>query len=139
MPRTGRIGKAPAISPSPTSDKYRHNLAATFGYAFTGLGTAWRTQPNVRIHSFLALAVLIAGLLLHLPPFAWALVILAIALVLVAELSNTAVEALVDLASPEEHPLAKQAKDVAASAVLVASVAAATVGVLVAVWALSRP
>lgn len=79
-----------------------------------------------------------AGILLRLPLFAWGLLAGAIALVLVAELLNTAIEALVDLVSPGDHPLAKQAKDVAAAAVLVAAAGAVAIGLLVAGWALAR-
>ena len=127
-----------AISRSPISadpPRRRHSLGAAFGYALAGLSAAWRTQRNVRIHAAIALAVLAGGALLRLPAWAWAVVALAIALVLAAELANTAVEALVDLISPGEHPLAERAKDVAAASVLVASLgaAAAAVAVLVAV------
>jgi diacylglycerol kinase len=120
------------ISPSPTSGKvYRHGLAAAFGYAFAGLRSAWRGEPNLRIHAAIAVLVLAGGALLRLPPLAWALLVLAIALVLVAELVNAAVETIVDLVSPGDHPLAGRAKDVAAAAVLVAALAAVAIGTLV--------
>ena len=75
--------------------------------------------------------MLVAGALLRLPATSWAVVALAIALVVAAELANTAIEAVVDLLSPEVHPLAKRAKDVAAAGVLVASAGAAAAGALV--------
>jgi len=68
---------------------------------------------------------------LRFGPLSWALVALAIALVVTAELLNTALEAVVDLVSPEEHPLAKRAKDIAAAGVLVASLGAAAAGAIV--------
>ena len=68
---------------------------------------------------------------MRLPAAAWAIVFLTIALVVGAELLNSAVESVVDLVSPSEHPLAKRAKDVAAAGVLVASAGAALAGVLV--------
>jgi diacylglycerol kinase len=74
---------------------------------------------------------------LHLSASSWAIVVLAIALVLAAELANTAIEAVVDLASPDDHPLAKRAKDVAAAGVLVALAGAAAAGVLVLVATLA--
>lgn len=77
------------------------------------------------------------GALLRLAPLAWAVLALAIGLVLTAELLNTALEAVVDLVSPQEHPLAKQAKDVAAAAVLVASLAALAAGLCVLAQALA--
>jgi undecaprenol kinase len=125
------------ISPSPRSAERRHSLAAAFGYAFAGLGAAWRTQRNLRIHAAAAVGVVVVGALLRLPPLSWALLALAMGLVLTAELLNTALEAVVDLLSPEEHPLAKQAKDVAAAAVLVASLAALAAGVFVLAEALA--
>lgn len=75
--------------------------------------------------------------MLHLSASSWAIVVLAIALVLAAELANTAIEAVVDLASPDDHPLAKRAKDVAAAGVLVALAGAAAAGVLVLVATLA--
>ncbi len=82
--------------------------------------------------------VVAGAALLRLPPAAWAVLALAIGMVLFAELLNTAVEAVVDLVSPDEHPLAKQAKDVAAAAVLVAALTAVAAGALVAAWAVWR-
>jgi diacylglycerol kinase len=75
---------------------------------------------------------------LRLPAAAWAIVFLTIALVVGAELLNSAVESVVDLVSPGEHPLAKRAKDVAAAAVLVAAAGAVAVGVCLVVWATGR-
>jgi diacylglycerol kinase len=86
----------------------------------------------------IAAIVLVAGAILRLSALGWAIVVLAIALVLAAELANTAIEAVVDLASPDEHPLARRAKDVAAAGVLVASAGAAAAGALVLLAALGR-
>jgi diacylglycerol kinase len=107
----------------------RAGLAAAFGYAFEGLAQAWRAQPSVRIHAAAAVLVVVAGAVLRFSAVAWAVVALAIALVVTAELVNTALEAVVDLVSPDDHPLAKHAKDVAAAAVLVASLGAAATGI----------
>jgi diacylglycerol kinase len=82
--------------------------------------------------------VVVAGLVLRLPAAAWAIVFLAIALVVAAELLNSAVETVVDLVSPEDHPLAKRAKDVAAAAVLVAVGGAVAAGICIAVWIAGR-
>ncbi|MBV8581066.1 MAG: diacylglycerol kinase family protein [Candidatus Eremiobacteraeota bacterium] len=106
-------------------------MAASFGYAFEGFAAAWRTQRNLRIHGALTVAVVAAGIILRFGPLSWALVALAIALLVTAELLNTALEAVVDLVSPEEHPLAKRAKDIAAAGVLVASLGAAAAGAIV--------
>lgn len=88
------------------------------GFALAGLGHAWRTQPNFRIEAVCAVLAVGAALWLGAP---LSPVLLACALVLGLELVNTALEAAVDLASPEPHPLAKAAKDAAAGAVLLAS------------------
>ena len=121
----------------PISDR-RHDLPAAFRYAFAGLAAAWRSERNLRIHAVVAAAVVVAGAALRLPPAAWAILFLAIALVVSAELLNAAVEAVVDLVSPGDHPLAKRAKDVAAAGVLVAAAGAVAVGICIAVWAAGR-
>lgn len=106
------------------------NVAMAFIYAFAGIRTLMR-QRNPRIHFVVATAVLIVGAGLNLSRGAWALLILAIGLVLAMEAFNTSVEALVDLLSPDIRPAAKTAKDVAAGAVLIATIAAAVVGFLI--------
>ncbi|HEY3107852.1 MAG TPA: diacylglycerol kinase family protein [Chloroflexota bacterium] len=101
----------------------------SFGYAFAGIGHAWRTQAHLRIQVGLGLLALVLAWALALTPPEWAVVLATITLVLVLELLNTAVEAAVDLASPDHHPLARVAKDVTAGAVLVASIGAILVAV----------
>ncbi len=98
------------------------------GYAVEGVSYAIRTQPNMRFHVFAAVVVLIIGGVLLRTPVEWALIILAIGFVWVTELLNTSIEAMVDLLSPEIRERAKVAKDVAAGAVLVASMVAVGVG-----------
>jgi undecaprenol kinase len=121
----------------PISDR-RHDLGAAFRYAFAGLAAAWRSERNLRIHAAIAAAVVVAGAVLRLPAAAWAILFLAVALVVSAELLNAAVETVVDLVSPEDHPLAKRAKDVAAAGVLVAAAGAVAVGICLAWWAVGR-
>ena len=104
---------------------------ASFRYAFHGWHYALRTQQNIWIHTVVATAVLIVGLWLQLPARDWAVLILTTAMVFAAEFLNTSIEAVVDLASPEHHPLAKIGKDVGAAAVLVAAFAAILVGLLI--------
>lgn len=98
------------------------------GFAWAGIAHSYRTQPNFRIETWAAALALVLALWLRAP---LAPVALACALVLALELVNTAVEAVVDLVSPEHHPLAKVAKDAAAAAVLLASVGAVVVGLAV--------
>jgi len=103
----------------------------SFGHAFRGLKVLLQTQHNARIHALATVLVVAAGALLRLSPAEWALIVLAIVCVWATEALNTAIEFLVDLASPELHPLAAKAKDVAAGAVLVAAIGSVIVGVLV--------
>jgi undecaprenol kinase len=91
----------------------------------------------VRIHAVCAVLAVVAGALLRLPPLGWGLLLLAIALVLVAELLNTALEAVVDFVCPHDHPLAKAAKDISAAAVLVSAGGAVAVGIALTAWAVS--
>ena len=110
---------------------HRGSLPDAFGYAFAGLAAAWRHERNFRINACAAVIALVAAAALRLSLLGDALVALAIALVLAAELINSAIEALADLVSPEFHPLAGRAKDMGAAAVLVASAGALAVGILV--------
>lgn len=102
-----------------------------FGHAFRGWWHVLRTQHNAWIHSVVATLVIILSLWLGIPARDWAVIVLAIAMVFTAEFINTAIEAVVDLASPVHHPLAKVGKDVGAGAVLVSALAAALIGLLI--------
>ena len=102
----------------------------SFRNAFTGWKYVLRTQHNAWIHAAISQVVIIMALWLRLPARDWALLIFAFALVWVAEAVNTALEAVVDLASPQSHPLAKISKDVSAGAVLIAACAAILIGLL---------
>ena len=106
-------------------------IARSFTFAFAGLAYLVRTQSNFWVHLMAALLVVALATLLGLRGADLAVLALAIGLVLVLEALNTALEALVDLASPEIHPLAKVAKDVAAAAVLLAALTAVVVALAV--------
>jgi diacylglycerol kinase (ATP) len=110
---------------------FLRSRAHAFRYAFAGWWYVIRTQRNAWIHAIVSLAVLAASLWLQLALNEWAIVLIAIAMVWTAEFINTALEAVVDLASPQQHPMAKVGKDVGAAAVLIASVAAAVIGFLI--------
>nr|WP_262905350.1 diacylglycerol kinase family protein [Hymenobacter nitidus] len=112
---------------------------ASFGHAFRGVVSALRSEVHLRFHALATVIVIGLGFYFDISGLEWALVALAVGTVWSAELVNTAVEAVVDLVSPDYHPLAGKAKDVAAGAVLVAAFAALAVGLLVfgpRVWAL---
>ncbi len=102
-----------------------------FGFAGQGVWQVVRTERNMRVHLAVAAAVIVAGVLYRVSAVDWACLALAIGLVLTAETVNSALETLTDLHTSQHHPLAKTAKDAAAGAVLIASVAAAGVGAAV--------
>lgn len=105
--------------------------ARAFRCAFAGWWYVIRTQRNAWIHALFSIAVVIIGLWLELSRQDWALIIFAITLVWIAEFLNTALEAVVDLASPQQHPLAKVGKDVGAAAVLMAALGSVLIGLLI--------
>ncbi len=105
--------------------------ARSFQYAFHGWWFVIRTQRNAWIHAVVSLSVVALALWLGLTPLQWAVIVLAIAIVWTAEFINTALEAVVDLASPQHHPLAKVGKDVGAAAVLIAALSSIIIGLLV--------
>lgn len=102
----------------------------SFGYAFQGIVTASKEQ-NFRSHLLSAVIVMVAGYLSGLSRLEWAIVFILIGLMWSLEMFNTAIERVVDLASPDIHPLAKQAKDIAAGAVLVFAITSAIIGLLI--------
>lgn len=110
----------------------------SFRFAGSGLLHLVTTQPNARVHLLATAVVACLAFWLALSPLEWAIVAWAVFAVWIAEAFNTAVEAVVDLASPEWRPLGKVAKDVAAAGVLLAALFAVTVAALVFVPAWSR-
>jgi diacylglycerol kinase len=105
--------------------------ARSFRYAFSGWWFVIRTQRNAWIHMVISVVVVALGVWLRLPARDWALIVFAIALVWTSEFLNTALEAVVDLASPQNHQLARVGKDVGAAAVLIAALSSALIGLLV--------
>ena len=106
-------------------------LARSFYFAFAGLGYLFRTQRNARIELCFGIAACTLERGLKISRLEWCVLVLTIACVLVLEGLNTAIEAVVDLASPEIHPKAKIAKDLAAAIVLIAAMASVVVGCLI--------
>jgi diacylglycerol kinase (ATP) len=111
--------------------KFTASRVRSFGYAFGGWWYVIRTQRNAWLHLVIAAAVFGLSLWLHLDAQDWAILVLTTAMVLMAEFLNTAIEVVVDLASPRQHPLAKISKDVGAGAVLITAAAAVVIGLLV--------
>jgi diacylglycerol kinase len=115
----------------PRTTPGRSGFLRSFVYAWNGLVYAMRTQRNLRVHLGVALVVIAAGIVLHITAVEFAMLFVAITGVFVAEMFNTVVEACVDLATSEYHPLAKTAKDMAAGAVLLSAVLAVVIGTFV--------
>jgi len=105
--------------------------ARSIEYALEGWWHVLHTQRNAWIHALISLAVVGVGLWLGLTARDWALLVLAMGLVWVAEFFNTAIEALTDLSSPQHNHLAKISKDVGAAAVLIAAATAVVIGLLI--------
>ncbi|WP_374486328.1 diacylglycerol kinase [Zoogloea sp.] len=103
-------------------------LFRRFGYAFNGIITAFRRERSMRVHGIATLGVFAFLAATGAPLLWWVLVTLAVGLVLVAEMANTAIETLADLLHPGQHPEIGIAKDVAAGAVLIATLVAIVVG-----------
>jgi len=114
-----------------SSDNFGKNtLLKSFFYAFSGIYKTVLTERNFRIHILAAIIVTCLGFYFNIKRIDWIILVISIALVMAMEMVNTSIEAIVDLVSPEYHPLAKIAKDVAAGCVLVTAIAAVIVGVL---------
>jgi diacylglycerol kinase (ATP) len=107
------------------------SIIESFNFAFEGIIHVLRTQRNMRIHFAVAVAVLVAGLAVDVSRLELIALLLAIAFVLIAEMINTALEAAIDVATTSFDPMAKLAKDIAAGAVLIATVNAIAIGYLV--------
>ena len=103
----------------------------SFGHAFRGWWYVMRTQHNAWIHALISVVVFAVAFWLRIGAHDWAVIILTVAIVFAAEFMNTAIEVVVDLASPQMHPLAKIAKDVGAASVLMTALAAVMIGLLI--------
>ncbi|HEY5003498.1 MAG TPA: diacylglycerol kinase family protein [Ktedonobacteraceae bacterium] len=119
----------PGRQPPPVTEWGK--FIAGFAYAFQGLGYAFRTQRNIRVHATIAVVAIILGLVLHISALEFAMVFIAITSVFSAEMFNTVIELSIDLSTPEYHPLAKIAKDVAAGAVLLSAFLAIIIGLFI--------
>ncbi len=100
----------------------RHTLTGSFYYAIVGLVSVLKSERNMQIHFLAMLVVVSIGFWLNINRFEWALLIITIFMVLIAEAINTAVEKTVDLVTDTYHPLAKRAKNIAAGAVLLSAI-----------------
>lgn len=110
---------------------FLHSRIVSLHNAFAGLWYVIKTQKNAWIHAVATVIVLAMSIWLGVPPRDMAVLLLTVAAVWTAEFLNTALEAVVDLASPQKHPLAKVGKDVGAAAVLIAALASVLIGLLI--------
>lgn len=115
----------------PGSNKDHPSFIRSFGFAIEGFFTAVRTERNIKVMLVIGAAAVVAGIVLKIDLLSWCLVALCCGMVIFAELVNTAMEAIVDLATQEFHPLAKRAKDIAAASVYTLAITAAIVGIIV--------
>ncbi|AOZ91719.1 diacylglycerol kinase family protein [Paenibacillus crassostreae] len=109
----------------------KKSFLSSFGFAAEGIRHAMATQRNMKVHGIVAVIVILLAAVLGVSAMNWLFLLLAITLVLMAEMFNTAIEAVVDMTSIDIHPLAKAAKDTAAGAVLVTAAFAVVVGIVV--------
>ena len=103
----------------------------SFGYAFKGIASLLKREHNAWIHCIAIVVVTLAGLHFGITRTEWCIVCLCFGMVLAAEGFNTAIERLVDLVSPDFHPVAGDVKDVAAGAVLICAIVAAIIGMII--------
>ena len=103
----------------------------SFGYAFRGIREVFGSEANMKIHIAITFLVIISGVIFSISLIEWMFCLLCIGLVVGAEMINTAIENVVDLASPDQHPLAGKAKDIAAGAVLICAIISVIIGLLI--------
>ncbi|MGO4937047.1 diacylglycerol kinase family protein [Fundicoccus sp. Sow4_H7] len=107
-------------------------LVNSFKYAFQGLKHVWLHERNFRIHTLVSIVVIICNIIFKINNAEWFAIIFCIAFVLVTELINTSIEVTIDLVTQGKyHPLAKIAKDVAAAAVVIATVVSVSIGLII--------
>lgn len=115
----------------PGSKRDHPDMRHSFGFAIQGFRTAFTGERNIKIMLGGAVFAIVMGLILRLDLMSWAIIFVCCGMVIGAELLNTSIETVVDLVSPEFHPLAGKAKDIAAAAVWVICIASAIVGAFV--------
>ena len=115
----------------PGSNSDHPSFRRSFLFAIQGFRTAIRSERNIKVMLAAGACAIVAGLVVQLDALSWAIVLLCCGVVISAELANTAIETTIDLVSPEFHPLAGRAKDIAAAAVWVLATIVAIVGIIV--------
>ncbi|WP_394137497.1 diacylglycerol kinase family protein [Cytobacillus oceanisediminis] len=113
------------------NNKRTHSVLKSFTFAFAGIKSAVKKEKNLQIHLVISAAVILLGIMLAISRLEWIMVLFAIGGMLSLELMNTAVERVVDLATEDYHPLAKQAKDIAAGAVFIYAALSVIIGAII--------
>ena len=106
-------------------------LGRSFKAAFEGIASTYKKEQNIKIHTIISIIVIIGGILFKINYIEWLVCLVLIGFVLMAEFFNTAIEYVVDLASPNIHPLAKAAKDTASAGVLMMAIISALIGCVI--------
>ena len=106
-------------------------LSRSFKAAFEGIASTYKKEQNIKIHTFIAIFVIVFGFFFKINYIEWLVCLVLIGFMLMAEFFNTAIEYVVDLASPDIHPLAKAAKDTASAGVLMMAIIAAVTGLVI--------
>lgn len=115
----------------PGSNRNHPTFWRSFGFAVQGFRFVLTTERNIKVMLAGAVAALIVGCIVSLTPLQWGLILLCCGVVLCAELFNTALETVIDLVSPEYHPLAGRAKDISAAAVWILCVFVSLIGLVI--------
>jgi len=106
-------------------------LGRSFKAAFEGIASTYKKEQNIKIHTIISLIVVLGGFIFKINYIEWLVCLVLIGFVMMAEFFNTAIEYVVDLASPEIHPLAKAAKDTASAGVLMMAIISALIGCVI--------
>ena len=106
-------------------------LINSFKYAIEGIVSSFKTERNMKIHIFIMILVIIAGIILKISALDWIILVIMFALVISAELFNTTFETVVDMITKERNEKAKLANDIAAGAVLVLAIGSIIVGLII--------
>ncbi|PKG21786.1 diacylglycerol kinase [Niallia nealsonii] len=109
----------------------RNNLFSSFRFALSGIVRAVKKERNLKFHLIISSIIIFLGFYYQVSAVNWMMLAIAMGLVITMEMMNTAIERVVDLVTKDFHPLAKEAKDIAAGAVLVAAVVSVVIGLII--------
>jgi undecaprenol kinase len=106
-------------------------LCKSFAYAFRGLFKIFRAEQNLQIHAIVAIIIIVLGFIFKIKPLEWCALLIMIALVILMEMINSAIERMVDILKPRIHEHVRETKDIMAAAVMIASILAVAVGLII--------